>query len=160
MTASDKISTLKTCFISAPAGARLDVLRASLESRGVRLLVPRDLTVGADWTFEIHKELSRADLVIGVLTSDRQSQAVFFELGQASALGRRILILAPPKAGPLPIPVAPIPRPSGRTGQSGSHRFRSGPVAVGTQSTRNRPCSPRAYDGCPWDQSRRFDSCA
>jgi TIR domain len=93
---------LKTCFISAPAGAPLGVLRASLEARGLRVLVPHDLAVGTDWSSEIQKQLSQADLVIGVLTSERQSPWVLFELGQASALGRRIVLITSPKADPIP----------------------------------------------------------
>jgi hypothetical protein len=95
-------STLKTCFISAPVGAPLSVLRASLESRGLRVLVPHDLAVGADWASEIQKQLSQADLVIGVLTSERQSPWVLFELGQASALGRRIVLITSQNADPIP----------------------------------------------------------
>lgn len=102
MTTSSGTSALKTCFISAPAGARLGVLRASLESRGLRVLVPHDLAVGTDWASEIQKQLSKADLVIGVLTSERQSPWVLFELGQASALGRRIVLITSPNADPIP----------------------------------------------------------
>lgn len=94
--------TMKTCFISAPAGAPLGVLRAALESRGLRVLVPQDLTAGSDWASEIQKQLSQADIVIGVLTAERQSPWVLFELGQASALGRRIVLITSPKSDPIP----------------------------------------------------------
>ena len=102
MTRTGGTSLSKTCFISAPAGANLDVLRGALESRGLRVLVPHDLTVGADWASEIQKQLLQADLVVGVLTSERQSPWVLFELGQASALGRRIVLITSPKADPIP----------------------------------------------------------
>lgn len=102
MSTSSRTSALKTCFISAPAGASLGVLRASLECRGLRVLVPHDLAVGTDWASEIQKQLSQADLVIGVLTSERQSPWVLFELGQASALGRRIVLITSPTADPIP----------------------------------------------------------
>ncbi len=102
MTTTSGTSSLKTCFISAPAGAELGVLRTALESRGLRALVPHDLAVGTDWSSAIQKQLSQADLVIGVLTSKRQSPWVLFELGQASALGRRIVLIASPKADPIP----------------------------------------------------------
>ena len=92
----------KTCFIAAPAGANLGVLRAMLEERGLRVLVPSDLEVGVDWASEIQKQLGQADLVIGVITADRSSPWVLFELGQASALGRRIVLIASPKAEPIP----------------------------------------------------------
>jgi hypothetical protein len=65
-------------------------------------LVPHDLAVGTDWASEIQKQLSQADLVIGVLTSERQSPWVLFELGQASALGRRIVLITSPNADPIP----------------------------------------------------------
>ncbi len=96
------ISQIKTCFISAPLGANLGGLRAALEARGVRVLVPHELSVGADWASEIKNEISRADLVIGVVPSPRQAPWVLFELGQASALGRRIVLITSPKADPVP----------------------------------------------------------
>jgi hypothetical protein len=92
----------RTCFISAPAGTALGVLRTALELRGLRVLVPHDLTAGTDWASEIHKQLSLADFVVGVLTSDRQSPWVLFELGQAWALGRQIVLITPPGADPIP----------------------------------------------------------
>jgi hypothetical protein len=58
--------------------------------------------VGADWASEIRKQLSQADLVIGVIPTGRESQGVFFELGQASALGRRIVVIAPSRTEPFP----------------------------------------------------------
>jgi hypothetical protein len=42
------------------------------------------------------------DIVIGVLTSERRSQWVLFELGQAAALGRQIVLIAPPKLSAVP----------------------------------------------------------
>lgn len=102
MTTAERPAATKRCFISAPAGAPLNVLRASLESRGLRVLVPHDLAVGYDWATQIQKQLSQADLVIGVLTSERQSPWVLFELGQASALGRRIVLITSPDADPIP----------------------------------------------------------
>jgi hypothetical protein len=102
MTAAIGTARLKTCFISAPAGAPLKTLRSALESRAIRVLVPQDLEVGSDLASEIQKQISLADLIIGILTSDRQSRGVLFQLGQAYALGRRIVIITRPKSGPLP----------------------------------------------------------
>jgi hypothetical protein len=92
----------RTCFIAAPTGADLVVLRTILKERGLRVLVPSDLEVGVDWASEIQEQLGRADLVIGVITADQNSPWVLFELGQASALGRRIVLIASPKAEPIP----------------------------------------------------------
>ncbi|WP_395303279.1 TIR domain-containing protein [Pectobacterium polonicum] len=101
MTATTTTSS-KTCFIAAPAGANLAVLRATLKERGLRVLVPSDLEVGVDWASEIKKQLARTDLVIGVISADQNSSWVLFELGQASALGCRIILIASPKADPIP----------------------------------------------------------
>lgn len=46
--------------------------------------------------------ISRADLVIGVLTSERQFPSVLFELGQAYAHGRRIVLITSPRLDPIP----------------------------------------------------------
>lgn len=95
-------SALKSCFISAPAGTQLYALRASLKSRGLRVLVPKDLAAGSDWATEIQKQLSQSDIVIGVITSDRDSPWVLFELGQAFALGRRIILISTEKVDSIP----------------------------------------------------------
>ena len=95
-------SALKSCFISAPAGTQLHALRASLKSRGLRVLVPQDLAAGNDWATEIQKQLSQADIVIGVITSDQESPWVLFELGQAFALGKRIILISTEKVDSIP----------------------------------------------------------
>jgi hypothetical protein len=87
---------ISTCYISAPAGANLQVLRECLDARGIRVLVPEDLELGSDWASEIKRNIQRADLVIGVLSRARQSQWVLFELGQAWAAGRQIILISPP----------------------------------------------------------------
>jgi hypothetical protein len=46
--------------------------------------------------------ISASDLVIGILTRERDSQWVLFELGQAHILGKRLLIIAYPSAGEIP----------------------------------------------------------
>jgi hypothetical protein len=93
---------LKTCFISAPPGLDLSVLHGILASRDFNVLVPSDLTPGSDWASQVKSSISQADLVIAVLTSDRQSPWVMFELGQASALGRRIMLINPPESEAVP----------------------------------------------------------
>ena len=88
---------IKTCFISAPVGANLKILRNVLHEKGVRVVRPEEFPSGAPWSDEINSILSEVDLVIGVVTRARSSDSVLFELGQASALGRQIVLFAPPK---------------------------------------------------------------
>src|SRR5260370_28107449 len=94
---------IKTCFVSAPQGISLEVLRESLLAHDIRPLIPQELSAGTDWAPELQRELAQADLVIGILPTGRQSAWVLFELGQAWALGRRILVIAPPGSEPVPL---------------------------------------------------------
>jgi hypothetical protein len=93
---------IRSCYITASAGSNLDILRDALKRRGIRIVVPQDLPIGSDWFSEITKSISDVDLVIGVLTEKRQSEWVLFELGQAWATGRQILLFAPPKSQSIP----------------------------------------------------------
>lgn len=65
-------------------------------------LVPQELFGGSDWASEIQRQVLEADLVVGMLPRGKQSPWVLFELGQAWALGRRILLIASPKADAVP----------------------------------------------------------
>jgi hypothetical protein len=80
----------------------LDELRESLIAHGIRPLLPEALQAGTDWASEIQEQLKAADLVIGVLPRESESQWVLFELGQAWALGKRILLIAPPSVKAIP----------------------------------------------------------
>ena len=80
------------------ANLNLGTLRESLLAHGIRPLIPLDLAAGTDWASEIQRQLQEADLVIGVLPSSRQAPFVMFELGQACALGKRILLISSSKA--------------------------------------------------------------
>lgn len=70
--------------------------------RGIQVVVPDDLYPGANWSEWISGKIGNVDLVIGVLTSERRSQWVLFELGQAAALDRQIVLIAPPKLAAIP----------------------------------------------------------
>jgi len=70
--------------------------------RGIQVAVPDDLYPSANWSDWIAQKIGDVDLVIGVLTSERRSQWVLFELGQAAALGRQIVLIAPPKLATVP----------------------------------------------------------
>lgn len=96
------IRNIKTCFVSAPRGIPLETLRESLLAHDIRPLIPQELSAGTDWASELQRQLVQADLVVGILPTGRQSAWVLFELGQAWALGRRILVIAPPGSEPVP----------------------------------------------------------
>jgi len=93
---------IRTCFVAAPGGIPLDTLRESLLAHNIRPLVPQDLFAGSDWASEIQQQILDADLVVGILPKAKQSPWVLFQLGQAWALGRRILLIASPKTDVVP----------------------------------------------------------
>jgi hypothetical protein len=86
---------IKTCYIAAPAGTNLSPLSDALRSRGINVVAPASLSSGVDLNGGVKETISTADLVIGVLTNERRSQWVLFELGQAIALGKQALLLVP-----------------------------------------------------------------
>jgi hypothetical protein len=93
---------IRTCYISSPPGVNLSQLQASLAARGISVAVPDDFSTGTDASALVSRNLAAVDLVIGVLTRERRSQWVLFELGQALAMGRQIVLLAPPKGDLIP----------------------------------------------------------
>jgi hypothetical protein len=88
---------MRSCYISAPAGSNLKILKAALDKRRIRVTAPSDVAPGANWSSQILQLLSEVDLVIGILTTERRSDWVLFELGQALATKRQILLLVPAK---------------------------------------------------------------
>ena len=93
---------IRTCYIASPPGSDLHHLRASLIERGITVVFPDDSFPSAHVSADVPRTIAEVDLVIGVLTRERRSQWVLFELGQASAMGRQIVLIAPPKFGAIP----------------------------------------------------------
>lgn len=92
---------LRTCIISAPAGLNLSGLLRLLEGKGIEVLASEKLSVQQSLQ-PTSGNVEAADLVIGVLTRDRASQWVLFELGQAIAQKKQILLIVYPSAGSIP----------------------------------------------------------
>jgi len=92
---------LRTCMISAPAGLNLSGLLRLLKGKGIEVLAPEKLSVQQSLQ-PSSGNVEAADLVIGVLTRDRASQWVLFELGQAIARKKQILLIVYPSAGSIP----------------------------------------------------------
>ncbi|CAG9183879.1 toll/interleukin-1 receptor domain-containing protein [Cupriavidus pinatubonensis] len=103
MTATKSNDLYRKCFISAPIGLDLSVLQRALKARNVKVLVPQGLKVGSDWVEEVRAQITQSSLAIGVLSENDHSPWVFFELGIASALGCRILLISPPGTDPIPL---------------------------------------------------------
>lgn len=94
---------IKNCYVSAPFDVDTSVLRASLLERSIEVLTPLEAESMEFSAVGFHRRLRAADLVVAVLTGSKKSRMVFFDLGQAEALGKRILIIATAGSDDLPV---------------------------------------------------------
>lgn len=84
------------CFISAPAGTELTALLEALQEHEITVLDPARFAPGAvTLTEKVIDGIRHADLTVAILGTTSSSANVFFELGCASALGKKILVIAP-----------------------------------------------------------------
>ena len=100
---------IRSCYISAPIGTNIENIRSSLLERKVKLLSPSSIDVGRSVHSNVLDLISKADLVVGVLTRERRSDTVIFELGQTVALGHQVVVFAPPKSGYIPFDLRQFP---------------------------------------------------
>ena len=91
-----------------PAGIPTDALREILKERNVTIVAPENLRAGASWAEQLLEVLERVDFVIGLLPTVPPSASVMFDLGHASALGKRIVLFATPGSERLPATMADI----------------------------------------------------
>jgi len=93
----DRATRWQTCFISAPVGVNLGTLKALLRERGIEPLVLSELPpVGTSILDQVANVSARADFVVAVLRAGDTNANVYYEIGYAQALGKRVLVLAPP----------------------------------------------------------------
>jgi len=92
-----------TCYVAAPAGISVGAVVDVLRQRDIVPIVPSQSMAGSGSLLDdMGEAISRADLFIAVLTRDRPNGNVFFELGYAHALRKRLLIVSPPGSEVLP----------------------------------------------------------
>jgi len=83
-------------FVSAPAGTDLSELLKTLDENNIHILDPNSFAPGAvKMTDKIIDGLNHADLIVAVLGTANSSGNVLFELGCASALGKKSLVIVP-----------------------------------------------------------------
>lgn len=100
---SKKRNKPKTCFIAAPSGADISVIKHVLIKRGLQPIVPFELPIaGFSITEHLSNAIKSADLFIAVLDAKHQNSNVYYEIGFAHALEKRSLILVSPSISDLP----------------------------------------------------------
>jgi hypothetical protein len=98
-----------TCFIAASFRTNLRTVKRLLKQRGIKILVPSERgPTSTSLTESVTKAISEADLVIAILDPQQTNANVFFELGCASAFGKRILVLAPPALKIIPSDIVDV----------------------------------------------------
>jgi Restriction endonuclease len=98
------------CFLAAPCSTDLTVIRQVLLERGVRAVVPSEVSPRTPLLLEHLADLiARSDFVLAVLDSGSVNANVAFELGCAYGLGKRALLLAPPDTTSIPFDLDSFP---------------------------------------------------
>src|SRR5262249_10786699 len=95
----------KSCFISASAAAlpHLESLRNLLRQKGVHITVPSDLKPGLAWPDLLRDTLRRIDFVIAVVMGEDGNNNVYYEIGLAHGLHKRVLLLVEPSVSNIPL---------------------------------------------------------
>jgi len=82
------------CFISAPFGANISKIVNHLKRKGLKVINPIDVSEpGFALTDKLSKLISSSDFIIAVLPEEISSPSVYFELGCAFGLGKKILLV-------------------------------------------------------------------
>jgi hypothetical protein len=89
----------RSCFILAPLGAQIEVLREALSARGIRCIDATSLSViGASFKEQIRSAIASADFICVFMPHGSAPINLVFELGMGVGLGRPLLIFAEPGA--------------------------------------------------------------
>ncbi len=99
---------VRTCFVAAPIDIDLKAVEKLLIERQMQPIVSADLSAAMTFLGGAVNAISTADLFLAVLSSERNNENVYLELGIAIAKERRILVVAPPDK-PLLVDIAELP---------------------------------------------------
>jgi hypothetical protein len=92
-----------TCYVAAPFSISINTIARVLQERNIALITLSEPAAANDSLLEQTSEaISQADLIIAVLGRNESNSNVFFELGYAYALRKRLLIVVPPMSEALP----------------------------------------------------------
>lgn len=85
------------CFISAPYGENLSPIIDVLKEYDIEIISPLDFKYQSVTLFEqIKKEIRKSDFIIAVIPNDYKNENIYFELGIAVGLGKKVVLFVPP----------------------------------------------------------------
>lgn len=96
------INVRQRCFISAPAGTDLKVLRQVLTELNVEWIDASVLNPSLPVSSAVREAMQNASFVCGVLTQRQDNTNVIFELGMATSLNRPMFLLMEPSVKIIP----------------------------------------------------------
>jgi hypothetical protein len=118
MSVSTLTSTIQTtrephpwssCYIAAPDTVRLQTLKDLLGERGIEPIILNERPAKRASVFEqVASAIEHADFVVAVLDHGASNANIYFEIGYARAIGKTVLVLAPPKT-PVPADIGDLP---------------------------------------------------
>ncbi len=99
----------KSCYLAYPYGLDIAPVINALQALDVRPIDATDLAPGTlPLADSIQDQISRADMVIAVVGGTTRDRPVLFELGLARGLGKRTVVIAPPRVN-LPAELTGVP---------------------------------------------------
>lgn len=97
-----KKNEISNAFLAASARINLTVIKEELQKRGINPITAYDIpSLGLSIVDQIEKGIKESDLFIAVIPKD-YSPNVFFEMGLAHALRKRILLIVSPELKEVP----------------------------------------------------------
>lgn len=93
---SQRTHRWRSCFISAAPRANLAVLRQLLQERGINASIASELQPRSSSLHTLVTDaITDSDFFIAVLGSERFDASIYYEIGFANAVGKRVLVLTP-----------------------------------------------------------------
>jgi hypothetical protein len=132
-----------TCFVSAPATADLTAIHRILATKGVTpLVVARLAPVGSALADLVAAAVAKADFVLAILDAEQSNANVYYEAGYAAALGKRVLLIAPPEVDSLPAALEDTIRLRTTADNRGALEFALDQLMAAPPARRARPGPP------------------
>ncbi len=88
----------RMCYISSPAGIDSSNIQSILVSRGfITRVETNGVKSTAYWERKVKDSIKASEFVVAVLSSGADNSNVYYEVGLAHGIGKRVLILASPE---------------------------------------------------------------